>query len=90
MSLATEPCTVGKSESTLRIDAFVQPDGDGSILTATADYELMGDWRPVAFRDSGTKYKVGFEELALIMSEVPHTEMIYEVDEDRSRRAFSL
>ena len=91
MSLTTEPCTVGESESTLRIDAFVQPDGSGSVLTATADYELTpGNWRPVAFRDSGTKYKVGFEELALLMNEVPHTSMSYEVDEERSRRAFSI
>ena len=91
MSLTTEPCTVGKSQSTLRIDVLVEPEGDGCRLVATADYELVeGEWRPVAFRDSGTKYKVGFEELALLMDEVSHTDLRYEVDEERSRRAFSL
>ena len=91
-SISTEGMAVGKSEIQLRVDLVIARADSGSVLSATADYLLTpGNWRPVAYRDSGTKYKVGFEELALLMQQLPHDgEIQYTVDEDRSRRAFSF
>src|SRR6266550_686426 len=91
-SLSTEGMAVGKSEIQLRIDLVIARADSGSVLSATADYLLTpGNWRPVAYRDSGTKYKVGFQELALLIQQLPHDgEIQYTVNEDRSRRAFSF
>ena len=89
--ISTEGMQTGNSQTNLRIDLFVEPAEGGSMLTATAEYELTPEnWRPVAHKDSGTKYTVGFEELALLMSELPHEELIYVVDQDRADRAFGI
>lgn len=89
--LSTEGKNVGKSQTELRIDLFVESSKNGSVLTANAEYELMpGNWKPVAFKDSGTKYKVGFEELVLLMQKIPHQEMEYVIDQDRADRAFGI
>lgn len=89
--LSTEGKSVGSSQTPLRVDLFVEPTDEGSVLTASAEYELMrGNWKPVAFKDSGTKYKVGFEELVLLLQNLPHQRMEYVVNEERAQRAFSV
>ncbi len=90
-SLSTEGKRVGNSQTMLRISLFVDATEGGSELAATAEYELMpDDWRPVAYTHSGTKYKVGYEELVLLISELPHREVNYVVDEERARHAFGI
>jgi hypothetical protein len=90
-NISTEGMRTGNSQTNLRIDLFVEPAERGSMLTATAEYELTPEnWRPVAHKDSGTKYTVGFEELALLMRELPHEELICVVDQDRADRAFGI
>jgi len=91
LDLSTEGTKVGNSQVDLRIDLFVESNNGNSVLTATAEYELTpGNWRPVAFKDSGTKYKLGFEELVLLMRKLENAEIAYIVDENRANRAFGI
>jgi hypothetical protein len=72
----------------LRVDVYIEPADGGSLLTATAEY-LFGEhqWNPVAYKGFDSKQKLGFEELFLLIRQIPHTEVWCEVDEERARRA---
>jgi hypothetical protein len=88
LSLSTEVLDVGRSRSDLRVDVYIEPADGGSLLTATAEY-LFGEdqWNPVAYKGFDSKQKLGFEELFLLIRQIPHTEVWCEVDEERARRA---
>ena len=82
MSLQTDALPIGASKSPLRLRVSVEPLSEGSLLIATGETLLSpGVWGPAA--NTGDKAKIGFQEMVMLVGELPHLEIQYPVGERR-------
>ena len=88
MRLATESKAVGTSHSELRLVLRVVTATDGSLLVAAGEFFPLGegDWRPIAFRESDLKARTAFEELVMLVGQLPNLEVMYEQDQPSEAR----
>ena len=82
MSLQTDALPIGSSKSPLRLRVSVETLGEGSLLTATGETLLSpGIWGPTA--NTEEKARLGFQEMVMLLGELPHLEIQYPVGEPR-------
>ncbi len=82
MTLVTRPTRVGKIVPELRVRLHVRPRRSESELTATGEFLFQGAvWRPLAFGEGNADASAGYEELVLLIGQVPHVEIRYEAVE---------
>ncbi|MBI4419517.1 MAG: hypothetical protein HY560_01720 [Gemmatimonadetes bacterium] len=79
MSLQTDALPVGSSKAPLRLRVSVEAMGEGSVLTATGETLVSpGIWGPAA--NTSEKAKLGFQEMVMLLGELPHLEIQYPVE----------
>lgn len=75
-SFSTDGGPVGESSQVLRVDVIVEETGEGSTLTGRADVQVSGlGWMRASMAGRGSEPRVGFEELVLLMEDLPHQDM---------------
>ena len=78
-SLTTAQNNAGESKLPITIDLFVEEKGSGSELTARADVLISSSlgWADARMAASNAKVTVAYEELVLLMEEIPHQTLQY-------------
>ena len=76
MSLQTDALPIGSSKAPLRLRVSVEPLDSGSVLTATGETLVSpGVWGPAT--NAGDKAKAGFQEMVMLVGQLPHLEIQY-------------
>lgn len=80
LSLQTDALPVGSSKAPLRLRVRVEPMDGGSLLSATGETLVgPGVWGPAT--NSEDKAKAGFQEMVMLLGQLPHLEIQYPVEE---------
>ena len=79
LKLTTGSKKVGTSRSEIRVVMEVSSEGSGSVLRASGTYPATTtDWLALALRGDDKHASEGFEELVMLVGQLPHREIRYE------------
>jgi len=82
LKLATESKGIGTSRTEVRLTLRIEPRDGGSTLAASGEFypPKEGDWRQIQFSQSDTKARVAFEEMVLLIGQLPNLQIEYSGD----------
>lgn len=77
-SFSTSGGPVGESGSVIRVDVLVEERESGSQLVGRADVRISGfGWMRASKAGKNSEPRVGFEELVLLLKDMPHEQISY-------------
>jgi len=80
LTLETDAVPVGQSKTPLRVSLHVEPGKLGSELEATGrTLQALGTWGPAGNTSDG-KAKTAFQELVMLMGQIPNREVSYKTN----------